>query len=89
MSNRRRLRGARGENARCGSCGGAAGANPVQLRDGRQICPRCVDGGVLMQRLPCGHMGIPGTTVITDSADGGNFQCIRCSPHANRPGRPA
>lgn len=86
MSNRRRLSGARSAKVHCGSCGRAAGPGSVQLRDGRQICPRCVDRGVLAQRLPCGHMGVPGTMVIADSADGGNFQCVQCSPHASRPG---
>lgn len=46
------------------------------------MCAFCIDKGVLAQRLPCGHLGVPGMTVISDSADLSNFQCPRCSPHA-------
>jgi hypothetical protein len=30
-------------------------------------------------------MAMPRTMVIADAADNSNFQCIRCSPHANLP----
>lgn len=89
MGNRRRLPADRRTRARCGSCGRAAGAGAIPLRDGRLICPRCRDTGMLAQRLPCGHVGIPGTMVISDSADQGNFQCIRCSAESSLLGRPA
>lgn len=63
----------------------ARSAQTVTLRDGRKVCGRCVGTGVLAQRLPCGHMGVPGTLVFSDSADLSNFQCALCSPHASRP----
>lgn len=84
MSSRRRLKGSRAERPRCGSCGRTAGAGAVTLRDGRKICPRCRDAGVLMQRLACGHMGVPGMLVITDN---GEFQCAQCSPYSTHPAR--
>jgi len=84
MSNRRRPHGSRIALPRCGSCGGAVrqGTMSQALADGRVICTRCVQGGVLCRQLPCGHMGVPGMTVISDSADQSNFKCVRCSPHA-------
>lgn len=90
MSNRRKTRlppAAKATLPRCGSCGGRIGAlaDRIELGDGRLICMRCRDRGVLVRRLPCGHYGMPGTMVIADSADLSNFQCIRCSPHANLP----
>ena len=83
MSNSRRLPG-RARGPLCGSCGRRIGANAarVDLPDGRSVCGACRDAGVLWQRLPCGHTGLPGMTVIADSADRSNFQCPRCSPHA-------
>lgn len=90
MSNGRRLRltpAAKAALPRCGSCGGRVGSleDRIHLADGRMVCMRCRDNGVLCKRLPCGHMGMPGTLVIADSADASNFQCILCSPHASRP----
>jgi ribosomal protein S27AE len=87
VSNKRRPRDSRRERSLCGSCGRAASINSLRLRDGRLICPRCRDSGVLAQRLPCGHIGIPGTMVIADSADKRNFQCIRCSADSTLPGK--
>jgi hypothetical protein len=71
----------------CGSCGRPIppSADRIVLADTRHVCMACRDGGVLLKRLPCGHMAMPGTLVITDSADSSNLQCIRCSPHANLP----
>jgi len=86
MSNRKRLLAVR-ERIRCGACNGSAGGRATVLPDGQHICPRCVDTRVLAQRLPCGHVGIPGTMVISDSADRGNFQCIQCSAESTLPGR--
>lgn len=90
MSNSRRVRtsaAARAQLPRCGSCGARVGAleDRIELHDGRLICMRCRDRGVLIKRLPCGHMAMPRSMVIADSADQSNFQCIRCSPHANLP----
>lgn len=87
MSNSRRLPGTRAPGVKCGSCGHriGAGADRIRLRDGREICMYCRDRNVLAARLPCGHVGMPGVLVISDSADLSNFQCIRCSPHANLP----
>jgi hypothetical protein len=50
-----------------------------ELPDKRLICTRCIERGDLFQRLPCGHMGVAGMTVYSDSADGSNFQCGRCT----------
>jgi hypothetical protein len=83
MSNSRRLPRAR-TGPHCAACGHRIGALAarVDLPDGRSVCGSCRDAGVLSRRLPCGHLGVPGMTVIADSADLGNFQCPRCSPHA-------
>jgi hypothetical protein len=90
VSNSRKLRMSAAAKAglpRCGTCGGRIGVldDRIELHDGRLICMRCRDRGVLIKRLPCGHFGMPGSMVIADSADMSNFQCIRCSPHANLP----
>lgn len=88
MSNGRKPKVRPRNTARCAVHGGrieAGSDQTVTLRDGRQVCGRCVGTGVLAQRLPCGHTGIPGTLVIADSADNSNFQCVQCSPHASRP----
>jgi hypothetical protein len=72
---------------RCCACGGRIGAlrDRIELADRRLVCTRCVGNGVLLKKLPCGHWAMPGTMVISDSADLSNFACIRCSPHANLP----
>jgi hypothetical protein len=82
MSNRRRLPG-RARGPHCAACGHRIGAldTRIGLPDGRSVCGYCRDRGVLARRLPCGHTGVPGMTVIADSAGLGNFQCPRCSPH--------
>lgn len=79
MSNRRKIGKVR-RRVNCAVCGGNAVREPTLLPDGRQVCRRCRDEGRLMQRLPCGHFGVPGTMVITDSHEK-NFQCAQCSPH--------
>ena len=86
MSNRRRLRGpgAARSAERCttAGCGRRIGANDnaLRLRTGQVICPRCQQHGEL-PRLPCGHVALPGTLMVSDSTDG-NMQCPQCSPHA-------
>jgi hypothetical protein len=35
---------------------------------------------VLFQRLACGHMGVAGMTVASDSNDYSTLQCAECSP---------
>lgn len=92
MSNRRKTRmtpAARAALPRCGSCGGRipAGMDRIALADGREICARCRDRGVLLKKLPCGHVAMPGTLVIADSADNSNFQCWQCSPHSSLAGK--
>ena len=86
MSSRlKKLKGSRPPLPQCGACGrGIPKAMwRKRLRDGRLVCQRCADAGVLCQRLPCGHFGMPGMTVAADSAGLDNFQCPQCSPHLN------
>lgn len=80
MSNRRKLGKVR-RRVDCAICGGNAVREPTLLSDGRSVCRRCRDEGRLVRRLPCGHLGTPGTVVITDSHEK-NFQCAQCSPHS-------
>ncbi len=80
MSSRRATLGKARSRVNCAVCGGNASRNPTPLPDGRQVCRRCREEGRLMHRLPCGHFGVPGTLVITDSHEK-NFQCAQCSPH--------
>jgi hypothetical protein len=80
MSNRRKI-GKVHRKVSCAICGGNAVREPSLLPDGRNVCRRCRSEGRLMQRLPCGHLGVPGTIVITDSHEK-NFQCAQCSPHS-------
>lgn len=79
MSNTRKIGKVR-HKVDCAVCGGNAVREPTLLPDGRQVCRRCRDEGRLAHRLPCGHLGVPGMLVITDSHQG-NFQCVQCSPH--------
>lgn len=82
MSSRRAIGTAAARpRVKCAICGGAAHREPTVLADGRSICRRCRDEGRLAQRLPCGHLGVPGTIIITDSHEK-NFQCAQCSPHS-------
>ncbi len=80
MSSRRATLGKARPRAVCAVCGGNASREPTRLPDGRSVCRRCREEGRLMARLPCGHTGVPGTMVITDSHEK-NFQCAQCSPH--------
>ena len=80
MSNTRKIGKVR-PRVNCAVCGGNASRDPTVLPDGRSVCRRCRSEGRLMHRLPCGHFGVPGTTVYTDSHEG-NFQCAQCSPHS-------
>ncbi len=84
MSNTRKLRGAAASRSaeRCTSCNRRIGAkmNVLRLRTGQVICPRCQQSGSLPV-LPCGHVALPGTLMISDSTSG-NYQCPQCSPHA-------
>lgn len=78
MSNRLKL--ARTALPHCGSCGKAVpqAMTRQNLRDGRIICARCIDRGVLFQRLACGHYGVAGRLVAGDSADFRNMVCADC-----------
>ena len=86
MSNRLKLKGTRPPLPHCGVCGGRIPKGMVrnELPDGRLVCTRCTETGVLMQRLACGHMGIPGMTVFMEGNDGKSFVCERCSTNAKK-----
>lgn len=81
MSSRRAAGAVARPRVKCAICGGAAHREPTALSDGRSVCRRCRDEGRLAQRLPCGHLSVPGMIVITDSHEK-NFQCAQCSPHS-------
>jgi hypothetical protein len=57
----------------------------LRLRTGQVACPRCRQGGEL-PRLPCGHVALPGSLIVTDSEDGSNYQCAQCAPQAAKYG---
>jgi hypothetical protein len=59
----------------CARCGhGIRAGKGIPLPDGRAVCDRCADTGVLARRLDCGCMGRPGVKVIDD---GGMRRCAR------------
>lgn len=84
MSNRLKLKGSRPPLPTCGACGGRIpkSMGRTELSDGRLVCARCMESGVLMQRLACGHMGIPGMRVFMEVNDCKTFVCERCSTNA-------
>lgn len=61
----------------CAQCGKGIGqaARRVNTSVG-PVCGRCVDGGVLLRRLDCGHMSTAGSTVVRHGA---GFSCWQCS----------
>lgn len=48
------------------------------LGDGRTVCSKCLNTGVLPQRLGCGHIGLPGMTVA-QAGTPGMSRCPQCS----------
>lgn len=76
MSNARRLPQARQRRQPCARCGRGIrpGRGAVAMRDGRAVCAACADTG-LMRRLSCGHMGVPGMTIVRE---GSMFRCAQC-----------
>lgn len=85
MSNRLRLKGSRPALPHCGACGKSvpSGMTRQLLKDGRIVCARCIDRGVLFQQLACGHYGVSGRLVAGDSADFRNMVCADCYDKAN------
>lgn len=85
MSNRLKLKGSRPPLPLCGTCGRSIPKNMIrnELPDGRLVCTRCAETGILSQRLACGHVGVPGMTVFMEGNDGKTFVCERCSAHAD------
>ena len=81
MSNRKRLPGA-ARGPKCAGCGHRIGAHQERIEmPGGVACGRCRDKGVLTRRMPCGHLALPGTLLVYDSADQGNLQCLICTPY--------
>ena len=78
MSNRQRLRGDRRDTVHCAVCGKgiAKTRRRVELRDGRSVCGRCTDDGVLLRRLDCGHMSTAGVNV---ARTGAGYKCMSCA----------
>lgn len=75
MSNSRRIRQPHAKRMPCAHCGhGIRPGKGVGLPDGRRVCDRCADGGVLERRLDCGCLSVPGLKVINE---GGAFRCTR------------
>jgi recombinational DNA repair protein (RecF pathway) len=83
MSNRVKLKGSRPPLPRCAACGRPIPKSMyrAEMSSGDLVCTRCADLGVMMQRLACGHMGIPKMTVFMDGCDN-RFTCPRCSSHS-------
>lgn len=74
MSNRRRIRQASAGRQPCAHCGrGIRPGRGVGLPGGRAVHDACA--GALPRRLDCGHMGLPGMTIVRE---GGMFRCARC-----------
>jgi DNA-directed RNA polymerase subunit RPC12/RpoP len=84
VSNRTKIKGSRPPLPRCGACGRPIPKDMYrsEMPSGDLVCTRCADRGVMMQRLSCGHMGIPKMTVFNDGADNKTFTCPRCSTHS-------
>lgn len=84
MSNRRKLKSG-APKERCSFCRRGVGKldSALRLRTGQIVCPACQQRGEL-PRLPCGHIALPGSFMISDSDDGSNRQCVQCSPHAGQ-----
>ena len=83
MSNKRHLPGTRAAaTVHCAVCGKGIGktSRRAGLGDGRSVCGRCVDDGVLLRKLDCGHMATAGNMVIRT---GGGYTCGQCS-HAEK-----
>ena len=78
MSNSRR--GKRPALPRCGTCGRSVPKAMYRkvLGTGLLVCGRCVDAGVLMARLGCGCIGVPGMTVAVADRPGRS----RCERHS-------
>lgn len=62
-------------------CGKGTGklARQVRLRDGRVVCGRCTDAGVLLRRLDCGHMATAGNLVVRQGGGTSEFACYLCA----------
>lgn len=79
MSNRRKASAGRVLSQRCSFCGHAAGGlRALHLRGGQVACPRCQERGAL-QRLACGHYGVPGGFKVNENGDGKTFVCASCA----------